>query len=102
MKCVWKDCPFEAQWDNLCEYHALLIDFWFYELDGVKYCPAELTFSMMGDPAPAMYPETADPDKGTYRARYQKWANDLGPEECDRIVIDQGGKAWKDYLKDVK
>ena len=52
---------------------------------------------MTGDPAPASYPEIADPNKETYRARYQKWATDLGPEECDRIVISQGGKAWKDY-----
>lgn len=98
MRCVWNECPFEQYMDNLCEYHGLLINYWFYELDGAKYCPAELTFTMLGDPSPAINPETADPNKETYRARYQKWATDLGPEKCDQIVINQGGKAWKEYI----
>lgn len=87
--------------DNLCEYHGLLVDFWFYELDGVKYCPAELWVTLEGKPlGRAEYPETADPNKETYRARYQKWANDLGPIEYDKIVISQGGKPWKEYLRE--
>lgn len=97
--CVWKDCPFDAGWEGTCEYHSLLVGYWFWELDGHKFTPAELTFTMLGDPAPASHPETADPNKETYRARYQKWANELGREECDRIVISQGGKAWQEYLR---
>lgn len=98
-KCVWDGCPFEEWVENLCEYHGLLIDYWFYELDGVQYCPAELTFTLTGEPAEATYPETADPDKETYRARYQAWARGLGPDECDRIVVSQGGKPWKAYFE---
>ena len=100
-QCVWEGCPFDAWHDNCCKYHNLLINYWFYELDGAKYTPAELTFTMTCQPAGALYPETADPDAATYRARYQTWAKTIGSVECDRIVVEQGGKPWKDYFKTV-
>lgn len=100
-KCVFDGCPFDAWYDNLCEYHLLLVDFWFYELGGVKYTPAKLTFTMDGKQCnEPMYPETADQDIATYRDRYQRWAAGLGQEGRDKIVIDGGGKTWDDYIKD--
>jgi hypothetical protein len=99
-KCVFTDCPFDAWHDNCCEYHLLLVDFWFYELDGVKYLPAELTFTMEGKRlTTAIYPETADPDAKTYRARYQEWAADLGQDGRDEVVIGEGGMAWAEFVK---
>lgn len=87
-KCVWKDCPKDIYYDNLCEYHLVLVNYWFYELGGVKYAP--VWFDLSGKRIPPAYPETADPDIETYRARYQKWANDLGKAECDKIAARQG------------
>jgi len=103
MKCTFKDCPFDGEYSGTCLYHAVLVDFWFYELGGVKYCPAELTFTLsgsgrVGGHAPAPYPETADPDAATYRARYQKWAEDLGQEGRDTIVVSSGGKPWHVFV----
>lgn len=98
-KCIFTDCQFDAWYDNCCEYHSILVTFWFYELDGVHYCPAELTFTMTGEPRDAIYPETADPDAATYRARYQKWASDLGQAGRDKIVIDGGGMTWNEFVK---
>lgn len=103
MKCTFKDCPFAGEYDNCCLYHAVLVDFWFFELGGVKFHPAEGTFTIngggrIGEPAPAPYPETADPDLATYRARYQEWAEDLGQEGRDNIVVANGGKPWAVFV----
>jgi hypothetical protein len=110
MKCTFKDCPFEGEYDNLCIYHAVLVDFWFYELGGVKFHPAEGTFHLnggkIGEPCGAPYPETADPDMATYRARYQAWARRLGQKKRDAIVVEGGGKPWAVFVankgKDVE
>jgi len=99
MKCTFTGCPFEGEYHNCCLYHAILVDYWFYELGGVKHAPAELSFTMTGARALAPYPQTADPDAATYRARYQKWAEEIGQEERDRIVADLGGgEPWDVFV----
>lgn len=103
MKCTFTGCPFEGEYSNTCLYHAILVDHWFYELGGVKFHPAEGTFTLNGDgrigeQCGAPYPETADPDLATYRARYQAWARRLGQKGRDRIVVANGGKPWHVFV----
>jgi hypothetical protein len=97
VKCVYPECKdvvdqTELGDDTLCCYHRMLIDFWFYEKDGWKYAP-DARDMQTGEIV--RQPE-ADPDKATYRARWYKWANDLGQKERDRIVsyMAQSGCNW--------
>src|SRR5271157_5599565 len=78
--CVWSECPnvkdnTELGDDNLCCYHRMLIDYWFFEVDNCVHAPVIFDAFTGRREIP---PPGADPDLATYRARYQKWANDLG------------------------
>lgn len=90
-KCTWNGCTNDAtpRWDDgpgdwhLCDYHYTLFCYWFYEEGGAKYAP-ESRDLFTGKRIP---PERgADSDYASYRARYTKWAVDLGKEKCDQIA----------------
>lgn len=63
--------------DTLCPYHRLLVDFWFYELDGSNFHPD-------------LHSPKSDPDIESYRKRYNTWIDSLSEKEKDNIVCNMG------------
>lgn len=90
--CIQYNCKnkIKPAWDNevLCEEHQLMMLYWFYEEDGVKYCPDTWDFPS-GKKLPK--PKGSDRDMTAYRKRYCDWIAALSPEQYLVILKQQIG-----------
>lgn len=88
--CIYPKClnKINPAWDNmvLCLEHQMLMEYWFYEEDGAKYCPDVRDF-----PSGKKLPKTkgSDKDMSAYRKRYCDWIGSLSTEEYMNILLHQ-------------
>lgn len=90
--CIYPSCinKIKPLWDNqvLCAEHDLLVEFWFYEKEGFRYCPEGVDMDT-GQPIP--HTEGMDVDMAAYRKRYCDWIAALSPEAYLGILKHQIG-----------
>lgn len=91
-RCIYPNCPNKIYktWDSevLCDEHRLVVEWWFYEKDGYKYCPDVWSMDTgLKEPKP----EGSDENMAVYRKRYCDWIASLSPKEYLSILKHQIG-----------
>ena len=90
-QCICPNClnKIYITWDNtvLCHEHQLLMEYWFYEKSGYRYCPD--IWDMNGKKLPK--PKGSDKNMELYRQRYCDWIASLSQNKYIKILKHQIG-----------
>ena len=90
--CIFPGCPHKIYplWDSdvLCEEHWSMVEWWFYEKEGFRYCPDAWSMET-GKKEPK--PEGSDADMTAYRKRYCDWMAGLSHDAYLHILKHQIG-----------
>ena len=95
-KCIAYNCvnKIDPAWDNqvLCKEHEMVMLYWFYEENGVSYCPDVWSFP---DGKKLRKLKGSDATMIAYRKRYCDWIAALTPQQYIDILKIQIGDEEK-------